>query len=360
MITPFDHPSYDVFLAHGNGDCEAVRNLAACLADADVRTLCPEGHLPADARRTAELTEAVDLCMCIAFCLGSATLGRLHRDVEMQVALARASTSRNAFRLVAVLLPGARAEEMAGLPEVHSSVDFRAGLDDQGAFARLVAEVTRPRIRRITQFRRVVAPPPAPVRAPLRVFLCHSSCDKGAVRTLYHDLRTVGHQPWLDEEDLLPGQAWEPEIAAAIRRSDVVLACLSAGWVARPGFVQKELRLALDVAEEQPEGTIFLVPVRLDECEVPAQLGHLHWVNLFEPNGMAKLRRALDARARTIADRASSRHHLTPAPFARKPGAPPGRRDEGLASFQIWIRGLPTAAEHRAPGPGFSGAGSAG
>lgn len=43
----------------------------------------------------------------------------------------------------------------------------------------------------------------------LRVFLCHTAADKPAVRDLYHRLRADGFEPWLDEEDLLPGQKWQ-------------------------------------------------------------------------------------------------------------------------------------------------------
>ena len=36
--------------------------------------------------------------------------------------------------------------------------------------------------------------------------------------------------------------------------------------------IQKELRKALDVADEQPEGSIYLIPVRLELCEFPDRL----------------------------------------------------------------------------------------
>ena len=40
-----------------------------------------------------------------------------------------------------------------------------------------------------------------------RIFLCHASEDKAQVREVYHRLRAIGgFAPWLDEEDLLPGQ----------------------------------------------------------------------------------------------------------------------------------------------------------
>jgi DNA polymerase sigma len=54
----------------------------------------------------------------------------------------------------------------------------------------------------------------------------------------------------------VPGEDWELMIRGAVRASDVVLVCLSRASVTICGFVQKEIKLALDVANEQPEGTV--------------------------------------------------------------------------------------------------------
>ncbi|HEV8430153.1 MAG TPA: ECF-type sigma factor [Pyrinomonadaceae bacterium] len=134
----------------------------------------------------------------------------------------------------------------------------------------------------------------------LRVFLCHSTGDKPLVRALYTRLRADAIDAWLDEEDLVPGQDWELEILRAVRAADIVVACLSKGAVTKSGFIQKEIKLALDVAEMQPEGTIFLIPVRLEKCEVPERLRRWQWVNLFEQEGYARLVRALSVRFEQI------------------------------------------------------------
>lgn len=134
----------------------------------------------------------------------------------------------------------------------------------------------------------------------LTVFLCHDSGDKPAVRRLYHDLLRDGFQPWLDEESLLPGEDWDREISKAVRGSHVVVVCLSRRSVTRGGYIQKEIKFALDVAEEQPEGTIFLIPLRLEDCEVPERFRKWHWVNLFTEGGYDKLLRALRVRASTL------------------------------------------------------------
>src|SRR4030095_8050228 len=98
----------------------------------------------------------------------------------------------------------------------------------------------------------------------LRAFLCHSSSDKPKVRELYRKLRVDNFEPWLDEESLLPGQDWDQEIRKEIQECDVVLVCLSKNSISKVGYIQKEIRKALDVADEQPDGTIFLIPVRLE------------------------------------------------------------------------------------------------
>ena len=128
----------------------------------------------------------------------------------------------------------------------------------------------------------------------LKVFLCHSSNDKEAVRTLYGRLYADGFEPWLDEENLLPGQEWELEIEKAVRSSDAVIVCLSRSSITGRGYVQKEIKYALDVADEQPEGSIFLIPAKLEECEVPNRLQGRHWVNLFETAGYGRLVLALN------------------------------------------------------------------
>ncbi|WP_181357759.1 TIR domain-containing protein [Stenomitos frigidus] len=129
----------------------------------------------------------------------------------------------------------------------------------------------------------------------LKVFLCHGNEDKPAVRQIYYRLLASGIEPWLDEENLLPGQDRKYEITRAVRASDVVIVCLSSSSVSKSGFVQKEIKYALDVADEKPEGSIFLIPAKLEECSLPDQLSGKHWVDLFQKQGFDRLIRSLQA-----------------------------------------------------------------
>jgi len=136
-------------------------------------------------------------------------------------------------------------------------------------------------------------------KRPLKVFLCHAHADREAVRTLYTRLTNDGVDAWLDKEKLLPGQDWELEIKKAVREADVVVVCLSKQFN-QAGFRQKEVRLALDTAMEKPEGEIFIIPARLEDCDNLESLRKWHWVDLFEDDGYEMLLRALKARSNKI------------------------------------------------------------
>jgi hypothetical protein len=116
----------------------------------------------------------------------------------------------------------------------------------------------------------------------LRVFLCHASQDKPAVRDLYQKLFAAGWiDPWLDEEKLLPGQDWDLEIEKAVEASEAVIVCISSRSITKEGYIQKELRKVLDSALEKPEESIFIIPLRLDDCELPRRLRAWHYVDYF-------------------------------------------------------------------------------
>jgi hypothetical protein len=90
----------------------------------------------------------------------------------------------------------------------------------------------------------------------LRIFLCRAVSDKPKVRELYDRLQRDGFAPWFDEKDLLPGQVWREEIPQMVRASHAVLVCLSKNSASKEGYVHKEIKLALDLADQKPEGTM--------------------------------------------------------------------------------------------------------
>lgn len=116
----------------------------------------------------------------------------------------------------------------------------------------------------------------------LLVFLSYASEDKNKVQRLCKRLKKAGFDPWLDKERLLPGQDWNLEIEKAQRSSDAILLCFSKRSVKKEGYVHREYKRAIKFQEEKPEGTIFIIPVRLDGCELPSYIQELQWVDYPE------------------------------------------------------------------------------
>jgi hypothetical protein len=135
----------------------------------------------------------------------------------------------------------------------------------------------------------------------LKLFLAYSHGDSQKVRDVYSILKTNGFDPWLDEMNLLPGQQWKPEIRRAIRGSDLVLLCISSSSVNKKGYFQKELRDAVDIALMSSD--TFIIPVRLDEGEVPFIISNYQSLDYFQPDGperLVNLLRAIKVRKETL------------------------------------------------------------
>lgn len=102
-----------------------------------------------------------------------------------------------------------------------------------------------------------------------------------------------GLNVWLDAERLQPGQDWQKEIRDALLKCDVVIVCLSGRFDKKHGYRHEELKLALEKANFLPDDEVFIIPVRLEKCDMPEALRHLHRVDLFKAGGYKKLVRSL-------------------------------------------------------------------
>ena len=138
-------------------------------------------------------------------------------------------------------------------------------------------------------------------KSEIQIFLAHASEDKPAVLALHERLKQAGYKPWLDKKDLIPGQNWRSVIPKAIADSQLFIACLSQRSIAKQGFVQREFKMALNQYADRPPNSIYLIPLRLDECEIPdlrqeeygLNLRDLHWLDYWEEDGFEQLERAI-------------------------------------------------------------------
>jgi hypothetical protein len=138
--------------------------------------------------------------------------------------------------------------------------------------------------------------PPSKKSQENTVFISYAREDSNAAKRLYEDLKKANLNPWLDKESILPGQNWENEIRKAIKNSTYFIALLSSNSVDKRGFVQKEFKFGLEVLDEVPESRIFVIPTRLNECNIPYEkLKKYQYVDLF-PNwteGVEKILRSV-------------------------------------------------------------------
>lgn len=141
------------------------------------------------------------------------------------------------------------------------------------------------------------------MKRQLSVFISYASEDYEQAADLGFYLAYDGFDPWIDREKLLPGEDWDLKLRSAIEGCDAAIVCLSNASVNKRGYLQKEIRKMLDVAGEIPQGEVFLIPVRLENCPVPDPLKKSQWVNLFESGGYEKLREVLSLRAKALGRR---------------------------------------------------------
>ena len=126
-----------------------------------------------------------------------------------------------------------------------------------------------------------------------KVFLSYAREDRDTVSKIYNYLLNNSCEPWMDIEKLLPGQDWEYEIDIAIKNTDFFIACLTTNSVVKTGYVQKELRKALDIIGRFPEGKIFVIPLRLDDCGVPHSLEKYNYTDWFDLTSRKLLLKAI-------------------------------------------------------------------
>jgi len=138
------------------------------------------------------------------------------------------------------------------------------------------------------------------MKEPIKIFLSYASEDFEIVNTYYQKLQDLGCKPWMDKKDLYPGQLWEHSIWKAIKSCDFIIIFLSKNSSSKRGFIQREIRESLKLWEEKLDEDIFLIPVKINECEVPTKLSAIQWVNLFDENGFNRLKEAILLGAKKI------------------------------------------------------------
>lgn len=202
---------------------------------------------------------------------------------------------RRYYELVALLSP---------YKEDESDPDVRVRILEEFAF---VADLLNDRMF-AAQFER------SPRGA--KIFVSHSSMDKEFVRGLCVDLAARGHQPWLDEWEILAGESITERIGAGIEDADFMIVVLSQVSVSSK-WVEKEWQAKYwaEVNERQ----VKVIPVLKDACDIPVLLRTKQYVDLRSDKYTEGLETLLKSIGGLLAKRAGAKHLEQADPLQRPP-----------------------------------------
>src|SRR3954447_18445814 len=127
------------------------------------------------------------------------------------------------------------------------------------------------------------------------VFISYAREDSEASEKLYDDLKNAGLIPWRDKDVIKPGQNWKIAIRKGIKSSRYFIPLFSTGSVEKIGYVQREFKYAIDNFDQFPESEIYIIPARLDNCNIPFEkLEDIQYVDLF-PDWNKGIKRIIDS-----------------------------------------------------------------
>ncbi len=108
------------------------------------------------------------------------------------------------------------------------------------------------------------------------VFLSHSSIDKPRVARLAERLTAAGFRVWVAPTSIALGQDVYTEIEDGLERSRVLILCMS-----KAAFESEWVRLERNTATFRDPGNQDrrFLPLRLDDCQIPATLRRLQFID---------------------------------------------------------------------------------
>lgn len=126
------------------------------------------------------------------------------------------------------------------------------------------------------------------------IFLSYASPDKDRALHIYDALKSAHLNVWIDDKNLLPGQNWDFEIKRALDKSDCIVILVSNHSFNKRGYVQREIKIALDKLSEKLVDDIYIIPVLLDDdVLLPEQLKHIQSIKISDKDSYQKIRNAI-------------------------------------------------------------------
>ncbi|MCP4107250.1 MAG: TIR domain-containing protein [Desulfobacteraceae bacterium] len=100
-----------------------------------------------------------------------------------------------------------------------------------------------------------------------KVFICHADEDSDIAEKLFDDLKKHDIEPWLESKDIRAGENRRVIIRRAIKFASYFVVLLSSNSMTARGDFNRHQKIALDQFDELPQTDIFIIPVRVDDCD---------------------------------------------------------------------------------------------
>jgi hypothetical protein len=118
------------------------------------------------------------------------------------------------------------------------------------------------------------------LRRKKRVFIIYSDYDFDAASELAIRLRSAGFNPWLDVDQIVPGQRIDEASQSALAQSAIALLLISKNLEGSPKYVHDQLQYALSSMRSKNELYSPVIPVQLDDSPGPKELHGVRGVDL--------------------------------------------------------------------------------
>ena len=170
------------------------------------------------------------------------------------------------------------------------------------------------------------------------VFLSYASQDAEAARRICDALRAAGVEVWVDQNELVGGDAWDAKIRRQIKECALFVPVISANTQARrEGYFRLEWRLAVERMRQMDDDLPFLVPVVIDETKdadafVPEKFREVQWTRLR----MDETPTQFSGRVRALLGGSA----LKPGSGRVAPRVEPEDSALGRAPWRAWVAGL--------------------
>jgi tetratricopeptide (TPR) repeat protein len=127
--------------------------------------------------------------------------------------------------------------------------------------------------------------PKAPTKK--KIFISYAHEDAHAANRLFNELKEFDdpddpHLKLFLDKEILPGQKWRNVLENALMESQYFIILLSTNSIEKnTEAFQEELKVAIDTAKKHPDNERYIIPIRLDDCEIFETLQDLHTIDFF-------------------------------------------------------------------------------